>query len=186
MTILNSVATDLDEIFRLYAIATAYQKERSPVYWPEFDRAMVETEIRENRQWKLVENGETLCIWATTFSDPQIWGERNADPSVYIHRIATNPQYRGRKFVNDIVAWARGHARQYGKQYIRLDTVGDNRKLIELYTGCGFTFLGLFQLTDTAGLPAHYDNAVVSLFEMEAMPAIEKSEGLSLLKTTVD
>lgn len=170
MIIQNSAPADIDEIFRLYHIATEYMKERSPVHWPEFDRGMVETEIRENRQWKLVENGQILCVWATTFSDPQIWGERNADPAVYIHRIAVNPQHRGRKFVHDIIAWAQAYARLHGKRLIRLDTVGDNKKLIELYTGCGFHFLGLFQLTDTEGLPAHYDKAVVSLFEME-LPA---------------
>jgi hypothetical protein len=49
-----------------------------------------------------------------------------------------------------------------------MDTVGENHKLIEHYTACGFDFLGLSQLTNTDGLPEHYHNAVVSLFEFKA------------------
>jgi hypothetical protein len=48
-----------------------------------------------------------------------------------------------------------------------MDTVGENHKLIEHYTACGFEFLGLSQLTNTDGLPQHYHNAVVSLFELK-------------------
>jgi len=35
------------------------------------------------------------------------------------------------------------------------------------YTACGFDFLGLSQLKNTDGLPQHYHNAVVSLFELK-------------------
>jgi hypothetical protein len=54
-----------------------------------------------------------------------------------------------------------------GREFVRMDTVGENHKLIEHYTGCGFEFLGLSHLTDTEGLPAHYHNAVVSLFQLK-------------------
>ena len=62
--------------------------------------------------------------------------------------------------------WARDFARRYHKKFVRLDTVGENHGLIAHYTACGFTYLGLATLTDTAGLPAHYHNATVSLFEL--------------------
>lgn len=66
-----------------------------------------------------------------------------------------------------IVRWAIEYATQHGKRFVRMDTVGENHKLIKHYTGCGFQFLGLSQLTNTEGLPQHYHNAVVSLFELE-------------------
>jgi len=47
-----------------------------------------------------------------------------------------------------------------------MDTVGDNPGLISYYEKCGFDFLGLLKLQNTKGLPAHYDNATVSLFQM--------------------
>jgi hypothetical protein len=129
MEIQNSTIEDLDFIFGLYRAATAYQKERFISHWPEFDREMVSNEIFEKRQWKLIIEGEIVCIWATTFSDPL-------------------------------------YAIQNNKKFIRLDTVGENQKLIQHYTSFGFNFLGLSQLTNTADLPKHYHNATVSLFEL--------------------
>jgi RimJ/RimL family protein N-acetyltransferase len=163
----NSNSNDTDEIFRLYKIATDFQKTRFTSHWPEFDRELIETEILENRQWKIVAEGKIACVWATTFNDPQIWEERNEDPAVYIHRIATNPDFRGQNLVGKIVEWAKNYAKENQKQYIRMDTVGYNLGLINYYTRCGFDFLGLLKLKNTGGLPAHYENATVSLFEIE-------------------
>ena len=167
MHITNSVKDDIGDIFKLYVVATNYQKERYTMHWPEFDYKMVEDEIAENRQWKLIIDNEIACVWATTFTDPLIWEERNTDPSVYIHRIATNDHYRGRNFVIDIVKWAKNYAVLNEKKFVRLDTVGLNEKLIAHYTKCGFTFVELTRLKDTNGLPEHYHNADISLFELK-------------------
>ena len=166
MKIVNSTPEDIEEIFRLYRIATTYMASRSTVSWPEFDRKMVEREISENHQWKMILNNQIACVWATTFSDPLIWDEKNQDPSVYIHRIATHPDSRGRNLVKSIVEWAKEFAKANNKKYIRLDTVGENLGLIKHYQHCGFNFLGLHKLKSTEGLPEHYENASVSLFEL--------------------
>jgi RimJ/RimL family protein N-acetyltransferase len=161
----NSTANDIDEIFRLYAIATDFQKSKFRVHWPEFKRELIEMEITEERQWKMIIDGCIACIWATTFSDPQIWGERDCDPSVYIHRIATNPDFRGNDFVARIVEWAEQYARENNKEHIRMDTIGENRGLIEHYKKCGFKYLGYFKLDTIEGLPEHYALADACLFE---------------------
>ena len=168
MRIENSTSTDIPEIFRLYRIATAYQKaKKTVVVWPEFDPELINTEIKENRQWKLLIDGQVACVWAITFSDEEIWEERNADKAIYIHRIATNPDFRGNNFVKIIVDWAKIYATGQQVDYIRLDTLGDNVKLIEHYTGAGFDFLGKFDMKNTAGLPDHYQQgAPVLLFQI--------------------
>ncbi|WP_346238322.1 GNAT family N-acetyltransferase [Niabella insulamsoli] len=166
MEITNCTDADIGEIFRLYKIATDFQKTRFTVYWPEFERSLIETEILESRQWKMVSNDKIACIWATTFSDPQIWEDLNEDPSVYIHRIATDPDFRGNNFVKKIVAWAKQYALKHDKRFIRMDTVGNNPGLISYYTKCGFDFLGLSKLKHPEGLPAHYQNGTVSLFQI--------------------
>ena len=167
MEIQNSTPGDIGEIFRLYKMATDFQKGRSLAIWPVFERSLVETEIAENRQWKMVIDNKIACVWATTFDDPQIWEDRNADPSVYIHRIATNPEFRGKNLVENIVTHAKQYAKANEKRFIRMDTVGENTGLITHYTKCGFDFLGLFKLTNTDGLPSHYDKATVSLFQID-------------------
>jgi ribosomal protein S18 acetylase RimI-like enzyme len=167
MEIKNCKEEDINEIFSLYRIATDFQKTRFTSHWPEFERNLVETEIAENRQWKIVIDSKIACVWATTFNDPQIWEDRNNDPAIYIHRIATSHEFRGLNLVGQIVEWAEQHALDHNKKFIRMDTVGDNPGLIGYYSKCGFDFLGLLKLKDTEGLPTHYENATVSLFQIK-------------------
>lgn len=166
LSIENSVPADKEEIFLLYEIARNFQRIKGAVIWPEFDNALVEKEISEKRQWKILINNQIACVWATTFSDPQIWEEKEKDPSVYIHRIATNPIFRGQNLVAEIVDWAKIYGHENEKFFVRMDTVGENKGLINYYQKCGFEFLGLSKLKNTEGLPKHYENATVSLFQM--------------------
>jgi ribosomal protein S18 acetylase RimI-like enzyme len=168
MKIENSLPTDIEEIFRLYGIASAYQKTKNVVVWPSFERQLVTTELAENRQWKLLIDNQIACVWAITFSDPEIWEERDQDAAIYIHRIATNPDFRGHNFVGILVDWAKKYAQNNNKNFVRLDTLGNNIKLIDHYTSAGFNFLGLFELKSTAGLPAHYQTTKgCCLFEIK-------------------
>jgi len=108
------------------------------------------------------------CNWAITFNDKEIWGEKDKNDSIFIHRIATNPMMRGNRYVDDIVAWAKEYATSINKKFIRLDTLGNNTRLIEHYTSAGFTFLGIFRLEDVSNLPGHYHHEPdCCLFEME-------------------
>lgn len=167
-SILQSSLDDLPAIFSHYEAAAAFQKsKKTVVVWPDFELALVEREILEGRQWKLVQDGIVCCVWAVAFNDPQIWEERDIDPSLYIHRIATHPTARGMQMVQKIVHWAIPYARELNKTHLRLDTLGENKRLIEYYQSVGFTFLGLFPMKNTKGLPAHYHTAPVCLFEIK-------------------
>ncbi|HEV8272366.1 MAG TPA: GNAT family N-acetyltransferase, partial [Chitinophagaceae bacterium] len=64
-------------------------------------------EINEKRQWKLVIENTIACNWAITFSDKEIWGEKDKNDAIYIHRIATNPNFRGNRYIDRIVSWQR-------------------------------------------------------------------------------
>ncbi len=168
MQINNVTITDIDQIYSFYRIASDYQKAKEKVIvWPDFNRNMVETEIAEHRQFKMLMNNEVVCIWAITFNDEQIWEERNRDSAIYIHRIATNPDFRGRNFVSKIVDWVKEYAKEKGIQFIRLDTLGNNTRLIKHYKNAGFDFLGMFDLKNTDSLPDHYKEAPVCLFEID-------------------
>lgn len=168
MKITTSTLNDIPEIFRLYKLATDFQKVKFPDnQWPEFDKEFITTEVLENRQFKLLIDDKIACVWALTYSDPQIWEEKDNGSSIYIHRIATNPEFRGKNFVQAIVAWAKDFAAKENKQYIRMDTCGKNDKLINHYKRCGFDFLGMKKLKNTSDLPSHYHNADVCFFEID-------------------
>ena len=164
----QSTLEDLDEIFDRYTDAANFQRTKETVVvWPDLESALVKNEIAEGRQFKLLIEGKIACVWAIAFHDPQIWEERDKDPSIYIHRIATHPEARGQQMVKKIVDWAKGYAKKKQKKFVRLDTLGENTRLIAYYQEMGFDFLGMFPMKNTAGLPAHYHTAPVCLFEIK-------------------
>ena len=165
MEITNSTLQDLSNIFDLYKIATAYIKSKNQVAWPKFSKELIVHEIEENRQWKLLIDGKVACIWATTLNDELIWGAENNAPSLYIHRIAAHPAFRGQHLVKKLVIWANDFGKSQGLKYIRLDTVGLNNGLIKHYTTIGFQFLGAKKLENTEELPAHYAKGAVCYFQ---------------------
>ena len=166
MQILNSTSDDIGIIFSLYDDAVAYQKIHFPDNtWPKFEKSLIEKEIAEKRQFKLIIEAEVACVWAITYSDPELWAADDGKSSIYIHRIATNPKFRGNDFVKLIVDWAKEFAKD--KSFIRMDTCGENTRLIEHYKKCGFSFLGMKKLRDAGSLPAHYHNADVCYFEIK-------------------
>lgn len=168
MEIHNSTKEDISEIFRLYKLATDLQKIKFPEnHWPQFDEVMVTTEVAEKRQFKLVIEDKIACVWAITYNDPQIWEDADNDSSIFIHRIATNPDFRGNNFVKIIVTWAINLAKQQNKEFIRMDTCGKNEGLITHYENCGFKFLRTKKLKNTSDLPSHYNNVDVCFFEIE-------------------
>jgi ribosomal protein S18 acetylase RimI-like enzyme len=168
MEIQSCLLSDADAILSLYEAARNLQIQNQVVVWPMFDKAFIEWEIQETRQWKIVSGDVIACNWVITFADKEIWGEKDQNDAIYIHRICTNPTLRGNRYIDQLVAWAKQYARQTGKRYVRLDTLGNNTRLIKHYTSAGFTFLGIFRLTDTATLPGHYqDEPNCCLFEID-------------------
>jgi ribosomal protein S18 acetylase RimI-like enzyme len=167
MLVENSTVNDFDKIVELYDAAIAYQKTKFKRNWQRFDDDLVRKEITENRQWKIIMNGEIACIFATTLSDPHIWKEKNEDPSVYIHRIVTNPAFRGNHFMKHIIEWARDYCRANQLENIRMDTWGDNDELIHYYQQCGFELLGTVTPEQTGELPKHYSCISLALLEIK-------------------
>jgi len=165
MHITNSTQEDIPMIFEMYRIATDYMKSKNQVYWPEFPSELINQEIKEKRQWKIAIEDQIACIWVTALNDELIWEEANDFPSVYLHRIATNPIFRGQNLVKNVVKWADVYCRENQLKYIRMDTVGYNEGLIHHYTKLGFEYLGMKELTNTKGLPDHYLEDDVCLFQ---------------------
>jgi DNA-binding MarR family transcriptional regulator/RimJ/RimL family protein N-acetyltransferase len=167
MRIVNSTPEDCPKIMKIYNDATNYMVSKKQVSWPKFSKKMILKEIQEKRHWKLLIEDEIACVWVTTFSDPIIWKEKNVDPSVYIHRIATNKKFRGNKLSKELVFWVKKYAENNKKKFIRMDTVGHNKSLIRLYEQIGFQFLGGEKLEDINGLPSHYNKGDVCFFEIQ-------------------
>ena len=68
MLFLENTLDDLENIFKLYDAAIEFQKTVFHKHWQGFDRAMIETEIREHRHWKIVIENEVAGIFSITLS----------------------------------------------------------------------------------------------------------------------
>lgn len=162
----NSLLSDFDTIFKFYDIAVAHQKKVFHKHWQGFSAELVETDIAENRQYKILVDGVVACVFAVTFNDQLIWGDRDHE-AIYIHRIVSHPDFRGQSFVKKIISWAKQYATAHQIKYIRMDTWADNKKLLDYYTSCGFDDVGVVTMAKTDGLPRHYEGISLSLFEIE-------------------
>jgi GNAT superfamily N-acetyltransferase len=167
MQIINSSIKDIDTIFQFFDAAINYQRKNGYQLWPQFSRKMIGTEIKENRHWKIIDEEKILCVFSVMYNDPVIWGEMDKDPSVYLHRIAVNPEFKGKKIMVAIRHWGIAHAKETGKIYLRMDTWGENETIRNYYIKCGYNYIGQQHLTTAEGLPEHYGGNLLSLFQNE-------------------
>jgi GNAT superfamily N-acetyltransferase len=163
----NSSQNDMEIIFGIFNSAIEYQKKNGFELWPVFSRGLIEKEIAEKRHWKILHNNEIAAIFSVCYNDPVIWGEKDKDPSVYLHRIAVHPSFKGKGIIGIIKTWAEEHARQNNKNYLRMDTWGNNKTLRDYYIKAGFNYIGQQHLVKTEGLPEHYGGNILSLFQNE-------------------
>ncbi|MGV9003347.1 GNAT family N-acetyltransferase [Flavobacterium sp.] len=166
MEILLSKTSDIDAIFELYDAATAFQKKVGTNSWKGFEHTMVEKEIAAQRHFVIRDDNQISATFVLAFSDPIIWKEADKDPSVYIHRIATHPDFRGRNYVQKILYWTKEYAKKEGKNFVRLDTTSGNEPLNQYYLKCGFTYKGNSEIEWTNELPEHYKDGSFALFEI--------------------
>jgi len=167
MEIVNAAIEDLETLMSFYDDAIAHQKAVSNLVWKGFDKPVVVKEIEEGRQWKIMIDGKTACVFMTALNDPAIWDEKDTDTAVYIHRISTNPDFRGKGFVKIITDWGIGFAQNKQLDYVRLDTWQDNARLHDIYIKAGFTYVRKKLIDASANLPKHYWGVTLALFEIK-------------------
>ena len=167
MEFFKTTNEDIEAVFDIYNQATSYQKTVNNKSWRGFERALIEKEIAENRHFIIKEGDEVACTFVLTFNDLIIWKKAAQDPAVYLHRIATNPKFRGQSYVKKIIEWVKIYAKENGKEYIRLDTHSGNERINQYYTSCGFNYKGISTIEWTSELPEHYKEGSFSLFEIK-------------------
>ena len=161
--VLPSTHPDVDEIFEVYRLGIEFQKAVFHRHWPGFDRNLLIKEIEEGRHWKIEDKGQIACVFSVQYEDPFVW--EDGEPSLYLHRIVTNPAFKGNGYVKEIIGWAINHGRAINKKFVRLDTFSDNPRLIDYYVRCGFRLIGYKFFKPEASIPEHYRDGL-SLFEI--------------------
>ncbi len=163
--IANAIPGDLEFIYLLFEQAIAFQKEHKYIGWTSYDKAFIKADVENGLLFKLLKEGDIVCIFSVCFSDALIWRAREKANAVYLHRLVVNPAYRGGNTFNSILAWAILFASKQGLKYIRMDTWSENAKLIAYYKTYGFRFVEDYTTPDTTALPLQHRNLKVALLE---------------------
>ncbi len=166
---------DLPLVHWIYEEAILYHKRMRYNVWKGYDKEVLALETRNGLLHKLLVNDEIALVFSAIYSDKLLWGDRDQDDAVYVHRLAVNPEFRGKRLFVYVFDWLLKEAKQKGRKYLRLDTWGDNPKMIAYYESFGYQSFNYHKSGDDPDLPSPHRNMFFILMEYE----IPKLRGLS-------
>ncbi len=142
MIITNTSNDDFDVICHLFDEAIKYQQRNHYPAWPTYDQKFLLSDIENKKQFKIVQDDQISCIFSICYSDRIIWRGRDDKRALYLHRIVTNPVFKGNELFKEVLSWAKMHAVEKGLDFIRMDTWADNPSIIKYYKQFGFDVVG--------------------------------------------
>ncbi len=172
MEIRPSVASSESKFRDFWNAAVSYQASRQLPLWPTYPEESINDEIKAGLHFSVyMPDGVLAGYFSVALSDHQIWEEKEKGDAIYIHRVCVNPEQKGNKLIAAVLSWAYEYTLGIKRKFIRMDTWGDNKRLVNYYVACGFKHIGNRQLGIMPDLPAHYSNANLALFENPVDPA---------------
>ena len=167
--IVHTTREDLDTVFLLFKQVTLAQAKDGYKVWRSVDKEALERDVEKRCQYKILRGGRILCLFSVLSSDPFIWRSRENGDAIYLHRIVANPDFKGQKQFEKVLAWAIQYAHQNGIKFIRMDTWADNEKLIGYYKSFGFEFIENYKTPDIPELPMQNRNLDHALLELKVI-----------------
>lgn len=163
---------DLPFIHWIYEEAIRYHQRMQYNVWKGYDKQVLEQETRMGLLHKLVIDGKIALVFSAIYSDKQLWEDRDRDDAVYVHRMAVNPEFRGRRLFAKVFEWLVNDAKKRGRKFLRLDTWGDNPKMIAYYESFGYRFVRYHSSGNDPELPIPHRNMFFVLMEYK-VPELE-------------
>lgn len=167
--IVHTTREDLPTVFSLFKQVTLAQAKDGYKVWSNVDKETLERDVEKQCQYKIVRGGDILCLFSVLSSDPFIWRDKEKGDAIYLHRIVANPDFKGQKQFEKVLAWAIQYAHQHELKFIRMDTWADNEKLIGYYKSFGFEFLENYKTPDIPELPRQNRNLDHALLELKVI-----------------
>ncbi len=161
----NTAQNDLAFIYRLFEVAIAYQERKNYPVWKGYDKKVLQTDIENKLQYKILVADEIACIFSVCYSDPIIWREKDKGDAIYLHRIVVNQNYKRQRQFDKILCWVVDYAKQKKLNFIRMDTWADNPGILAYYQSFGFKLLENYNTPDTEELPKQQRNLSLALLE---------------------
>jgi GNAT superfamily N-acetyltransferase len=130
-----TVAALLDE-------ASAWVDDLGFSQWPlPFPRDQIAAAIERGEIYVVeAEDGDAVGTVSMQPDDPY-WGDRPPD-ALYVHKLVVRRDQAGRGIGAAIVEWANAEAAEAGREFLRLDCLGDNPGIRTYYEDLGFQHCG--------------------------------------------
>ena len=160
---------DLPSIYNFFDQAIDYQKRNNYPVWPDYDKGLLIRDIEENKQFKLVVDDQMACVFTICYEDKIVWREKDTGDSLYLHRVAVNPIFKGNRLFGHINNWCAKRAEKNNLLYVRMDTWADNPSLVNYYMEFGYEIVEYFMTPDSDELPIQQRGNNVVLLQLEVL-----------------
>ena len=143
MNVRRAQHDDADTVASLLDEATIWVGELGFTQWPfPFPRQELAAAIDRGEVYVVeAENGDAVATVTILADDPQYWGDQPPD-AYYVHKLAVRRDQAGRGVGAAVVEWANAEAAEAGREFLRLDCLGDNPGIRDYYEGLGFEHRG--------------------------------------------
>jgi GNAT superfamily N-acetyltransferase len=130
------------EVGALLDEATVWVGERGYEQWPlPYPRDEIAAAIERREVYVAELDGDIVATVTLLWDDPMYWGDRPPD-AAYVHKLAVRRACAGQRIGSAIVEWADRTAAAAGRQFLRLDCLGDNPGIRAYYEELGFEHRG--------------------------------------------
>jgi GNAT superfamily N-acetyltransferase len=123
--------------------ATVWVNDLGFSQWPlPFPREQLAAAIHRGEVYVVEsEDGDAVATVSMLLDDPTYWGDRPPD-AFYVHKLAVRRDQAGRGIGAAIVEWANAEAAEAGREFLRLDCLGENPGIRDYYEDLGFQHRG--------------------------------------------
>lgn len=87
--------------------------------------------------------GMVILLQQPSAWDLELWGNRDLQNAIFLHRLAINRKDAGTQLGEAIMNWVSDSIRFEGKEVIRLDCIATNEKLFSFYSSLGYAHQGV-------------------------------------------
>ena len=132
----------MSEVGALLDEATVWVGERGYEQWPvPYPRDEIAAAIEREEVYVAELDGDVVATVTLLWDDPTYWGDR-PDDAAYVHKLAVRRACAGQRIGSAIVEWADRTAAAAGRDFLRLDCLGDNPGIRSYYERLGFEHRG--------------------------------------------
>lgn len=165
MIIVNTSKSDLDFVFGLFDRSAEYQEKHGYPSWRNYDRNAIIRDVENSTQYKAVIDDKIAIVFSVCYADKVIWRHFDQNDALYLHRIVANLDFKGQRLFGVVLDWAIEHCKRRGLSSVRMDTWAANPRIVDYYTGFGFTIVENFTTPDSDELPVHNRGLELTLLE---------------------